>query len=382
VVIEIALSMVCLGVGAMLIRSFLEIRSSSPGFEGADVLMATMIIPRERYGEEDAQFLLANQILERVGALPGVQSAALVNALPQGILPPTDSLRIPGQEQTKGEGGWEATTISASPDYLEVMDIPLVQGRFFQDYDRKDAAPVAAVNRLLAERRFPGRSALGQRLVVGGVDREIVGVVADVQQLLIAFPGSSNETVYVPQAQNPRLVFVVLEASGDPHDLGPSLREEFQRIDPDLTLPTVLTVEESVDQAFTGVRVFNLILGGFGIMALFLAAMGTYGVLAYSVSQRRHEIGVRMAMGARPGAVVSMISRQGFWLGGFGLSIGLLATLPLINVLRATMSIFGTVKPSTLGLIAAVLAGVTMLASWAPATRAARVDPVATLREE
>ena len=382
VVMEIALSMVCLGVGAMLVRSFLEIRSSSPGFEGEDVLVATMIIPRVRYGEEDAQLLLADQILERVSTLPGVQAAALVNALPQGFLPPSDSVRIPGEEQAGGEAGWQATTISASPGYLEAMDIPMIQGRFFQPHDRKTAAPVAAVNRLLAENRFPGRSALGQRLVVGGVEREIVGVVADVQQLLIAFPGSSNETVYVPQAQDPGLVFLVLEASGDPHDLVPSLREEFQRIDPDLTLPTVLTVKETVDQSFTGVRVFNVILGGFGLVALFMAALGTYGVLAYSVSQRRHEIGVRMAMGARPGAVVAMISRQGFWLGGIGLSIGLVATLPLINVARATMSIFGTVKPSTLGIIAAVLAGVTVFASWAPATRAARVDPVATLREE
>lgn len=382
VVAEIALSMVCLGVGAMLVRSFLEIRSSSPGFDGEDVLVATMIIPRANYGEEDAQLLLADQILERVSALPGVQSAALVNALPQGFLPPSDSVRIPGEEPPAGEAGWQATKISASPSYLEAMDIPLIQGRFFQPHDREGAAPVATVNRLLAENRFPGRGALGERLVVGGVEREIVGVVADVQQQLIAFPGSSNETVYVPQAQDPGLVFAILEASGDPHDLVPSLREEFQRIDPDLTFSSVLTLEESVDQSFTGVRVFNVILGGFGIMALFLAALGTYGVLAYSVSQRRHEIGVRMAMGARSGAVVAMISRQGFWLGGIGLCIGVAATLPLINVLRATMSIFGTVKPSTLGSIAAVLAGVIILASWAPARRAAGVDPVATLREE
>jgi putative ABC transport system permease protein len=381
VVGEIALSMVSLGVGAMMVRSFLEIRSSSPGFEGQDVLVASMIIPQARYSEDEEQLLLADQILERVGALPGVRSTALVNALPQAFLPPSDSIRIPG-EQPVGGNNWQATKIAASPGYLDAMDISLLQGRFFQEEDRMDGAPVAAVNRLLAESRFPSRSALGKRLVVGGVEREIVGVVANVQQLLFTILGSTNETVYVPQAQEPALAFLVLEATGDPHDLAPSLRGEFQLIDHDLTLPTVLTMEELVDQAFTGVRVFNVILGGFGIMALFLAALGTYGVLAYSVSQRRHEIGVRMAMGAQPGSVVSMISRQGIRLGGVGLGLGLLATLPLINVLRSIMSVFSTVKPSTLGVIAAVLAGVTMLASWAPARRAARVDPVDTFREE
>jgi predicted permease len=382
VVLEIALSMVSLGVGAMLVRSFLEIRSSSPGFDGQDVLVATMVISRARYTEDDAQLLLAEQILERVHALPGVQNVALANTLPQGFLPPSDSVWIPGEDPMGGEAGWQATKICASPGYLETMDIPLIQGRFFQVQDREDGVPVAAVNRLLAENRFPGGSALGQRIVVGGVEREIVGVVSDVQQLIIAIPGSSNETVYVPQAQDPSLAFLVLEATGDPHDMVPSLREEFQRIDPDLTLPTVLTMEEFVDQLFVGIRVFNVILGGFGVMALFMAALGTYGVLSYSVSQRRHEIGVRMAMGARPRSVVGLISREGFWLGGVGLAMGFVATLPLINVLRSTLAFIGTVKPSTLGVIAAVLAGVTMLASWAPAARAARVDPVATLREE
>jgi putative ABC transport system permease protein len=141
-------------------------------------------------------------------------------------------------------------------------------------------------------------------------------------------------------------------------------------------------MEEFVDQFFIGIRVFNVILGSFGIMALFMAALGTYGVLAYSVSQRRHEIGVRLALGAGAGKVVGMISRQGLILGALGLALGLMGTYPLIGSLRAVTSTFTTVRPSTLGIIAGVLACVTVLASWFPARQAARVDPVDSLRDQ
>jgi len=311
-----------------------------------------------------------------------VTEVALVNTLPQTPVQPTDSMRVPGEEPVGGRSGWDAVRVSASPGYVEAFDIPLLEGRFFQESDREDGRLVAAVNQELAERRFPGESAVGRRLVVNGQEREIVGVVSDVQQQLISSPDRPGETVYVPQAQAPSLAFLVLEATGDPHQVVPSVREQLSLIDLDLTVARALTMEEFVNQVFAGIKVFNVILGGFGLMALFLAALGTYGVLAYSVGQRRHEIGVRMAMGARPGSVVRMISNQGFWLGGIGLGLGFAGTLPLIGVLRSMVSTFATVKPSTLGVIAALLAGVTVLASWVPALRATRVNPVETLREE
>lgn len=381
VVGEIALSMVALGVGSMLVRSFLEIRSPTPGFDGGDVLVATLVIPDSKHSEAADKALLADRLVEAAGSLPGVRSVALVSALPQGLFLATDSARIPGQESADSRAGWQAVRVAASPGYLETMDIELVRGRFFEPGDRDDAVPVAAVNQELAERRFGG-SPLGRTIVVGGVEREVVGVVADVQQQLVAAPGTTNETVYVPQAQAPAPTTLVLEATGDPGSLANPLREALQQVDVDLTLPTAMAFEAYVDQAFVGIRVFNWILGGFGVVALFLAALGTYGVLAYSVSQRRHEIGVRMTLGARPRRVVGMISGQGLKLGALGLGLGLLATLPMIGVLRSLVSSFATVNPSTLAVIAAVLAGVTALASWLPARRAARVDPVHTLRDQ
>jgi putative ABC transport system permease protein len=382
VVGEIALSMICLGAGSMLVRSFLEIRDPQPGFQGEDVLVATLAIPQSKYPEDADRGRLADQILERAQTLPGVAEAALVNSLPQTPVQPTDSMRVPGEEPVGGRSGWDAVRVAASPGYLEVFDIPLLEGRFFLEADRGDGPPVAAVNQELAQRRFPGESAVGKRLVVGGEEREIVGVVSDVQQQLISSPDFPGETVYIPQAQAPAPAFLVLEATGDPHLLVPPVREQLQLIDLDLTVPRALTMVELVDQIFAGIRVFNVILGSFGIMALFLAALGTYGVLAYSVGQRRHEIGVRLAIGAHPGSVVRMISNQGFWLGGIGLALGLVGTLPLIGVLRSMLAPVATVKPSTLAFIAALLAGVTMLASWVPARRATGVNPVETLKEE
>ena len=382
VVGEIALSMICLGAGSLLVRSFLEIRSSDPGFQGEDVLVATLAVPQSKYPDEEDRRLLSDQILERIRTLPGISEAALVNSLPQTPVQPTDSIRIPGQEPAGARSGWDAVRVAASPRYLDVFDIQLLEGRFFEEGDREDGRLVAAINQELAERRFPGESAVGRSLFVGGEEREIVGVVSDVQQQLISAPERPGETVYVPQAQSPAPVFLVLETTGDPHQLVLPVREQLQLIDLDLTVAQALTMVEFVNQAFAGIRVFNIILGGFGIMALFLAALGTYGVLAYSVGQRRHEIGVRLAMGARQGQVVRMISNQGFRLGALGLALGFIGTLPLIGVLRSMVSAFATVKPSTLGGIAALLAGVTVLASWVPARRATAVDPVETLREE
>jgi putative ABC transport system permease protein len=382
VVGEIALSMVALGAGSMLVRSFLELRSSAPGFDGDDVLVATLAIPQSRYPDDPEERVLTDRILERIQRLPGVSAAAVVNMVPQSPFRPGDSLRIPGHEPPDGTALPEAFRVSVSPGYLEVMDIELLQGRFIEDQDREGGLKVAAVNRELVERHFQGRDPLGARLILSGEEFQVVGVVASVQQTLISAPGTSSETVYISQAQDPRPGAILLESTGDPHQLAGPVRAAVQEVDVDVTLGTVLTMDEFVDQFFVGIRVFNIILGGFGIMALFMAALGTYGVLAYSVSQRRHEIGVRLALGAGAGKVVRMISGQGLILGGIGLAVGLLGTYPLIGVLQSVTATIATVKPSTLGVIVAVLAGVTVLASWIPARRAARVDPVDSLREE
>ncbi|NIP59255.1 MAG: FtsX-like permease family protein, partial [Gemmatimonadetes bacterium] len=384
VVAEIALSMVALGVGSVMVRSFLGLRAADPGYDGADVLTATISVPDSRYPEPEDRWRLADRILEHAAGIRGAASVALTSNLPQGFISATDSARIPGRTGADGDPRWQAMTILTSPGYLETMDVELVRGRFFRTADREDGPPVAVVNRTLARSRFPDRGPVGERIVVRGEARQIVGVAADVQQVLVTTPGTaSGEVIYLPMAQvegGPGTL--VLETSGDPHALVAPLRAALQEIDPDLILPRVLTMTEVLDRTFTGIRVFNVILGVFGVIALFMAALGTYGVLAYTVGQRRHEIGIRLALGAEPGAVVKMISRQGILLGAVGLVLGGLGSLPLVEVLRSTLQGFSAVEPSTLAAIAALLFGVSVAASVLPARGAARVDPVETLKGE
>lgn len=381
VVAEIALSMVALGIGSLVVRSFLQLREADPGFRMERVLTATVAVPSTRYEDDERRLQLVESILERARAVNGVEAAAMTTTLPLGFFPATDTFRVDGVSE--GRPAPRAYLIRVSTGYLETLGVELLQGRFFDGRDRLGTTQVAVVNRSLAEARFGERGALGRRIDVRGEVRQIVGVVADVQQTLVQPAGVTGDAIYLPVAQAPAgAALLAVRTTGDPHAPAPALRASLQELDPDLTLAGVRSLEKAVDQAMTGIRVFNVVLTVFGLVALFLAALGTYAVLAYSVAQRRHEIGIRMAIGARPAAIVGMVSRQGLWMAGLGLAIGLVLVWPLVGVLRSLLQNVSTVQPFTLVGIAAVLFGVTMLASVVPARRAAAVDPAGTLREE
>lgn len=383
VVTELALSLVALGGGSVLVRSFLALRGTDPGFVAPGLLTVQLGIPPSRYGDEAQLASLFERIQQETEALPGVVSATFTNGLPQNFVSPTDTFRIAGVPVEAGVPTPRAVSLRVGASYLETLRIPLQQGRFFEPEDALDQPLVAVVNQRLAERRFGDRSPLGELITVRGESREIVGVVADVQQLLIRQGGASEETVYLPVAQSPQnRVYLVLRSADDPHTISEPIRSVLGEIDPDITLNQVLTMEEFVDQFFVGINLFNVVLGGFGMLALLLAALGTYGVLAYSVSQRTHEIGIRMAIGAQGSTVVGMIARQGITLGLVGLGVGLLLTLPVTALIQRTLEGLVPVKSATVGGVALLLLVVTLLASVLPARRAAGVDPVLALREE
>lgn len=382
VVAEIALSFVALGGGSLLVRSFLDMRSNNTSFEKAHVLTAAIRLPAARYGDVEKETLFADQVLNQARALPGVNEVALTSVLPMGIGAGSDTFRIAGAAVDDARAP-SAAIVSASPGYAAIFDVAIHQGRFVEPGDRAGAPPVVVISRSLADARFENGGALGAFIRVRGEDRQVVGIVADVQQSFFQTPSSATGTIYLPVAQAPRGAGVIaVRTSGDPAALKTPLRSAMEELDPDLTVSQLLTMDEFIAQFFVGINVFNSVLGGFGIMALLLAALGTYGVLSYSVGQRRRELGIRMAVGARPGMVVRMIARQGIRLGVIGLAIGLVLTLPLIRVLNALLQGLSTVRPGTLTLIAVLLFGVTLLASWVPASRASRIDPVRTLREE
>ncbi|MDH3224527.1 MAG: ABC transporter permease, partial [Gemmatimonadota bacterium] len=383
VVAEIALSFVALGGGTMLVRSFLEIQGQSTGFDISNLLTASMTLPASKQPDDQTRVQVREEALDRMRRIPGVQQAAFVSVLPQSSFGAADTFRVEGRAVDPGTPAPRTTLVQASSGYLQTMGIGLIQGRFFAEEDREDGLPVAVISEALRTAEFPAGDALGARVLIRGETRTVVGVVDDVPQTFLQTPGTSAESaVYVPMHQMPAgASTIVLRTSGDPRSAADPLRRTLQQLDPDLSLSGVLTWDEYINQFLVGIQVFNVVLGGFGIVALLLAALGTYGVLSYSVNQRRREIGIRMTVGAKPRGIVRMMARQGFFLAVVGLGVGVLLTLPLIGLMQGLLAGFATVKPTSLTLIAVVLFAVTMVATLVPAARAAMVDPVSTLRD-
>ncbi|MFG1691687.1 FtsX-like permease family protein, partial [Gemmatimonadota bacterium] len=260
------------------------------------------------------------------------------------------------------------------------------QGRFIQESDRPGAPPVAVINRTLAERRFPDRDPIGEHLTIWSDSREIVGVVADMRQTL--FPrlgGGSEEAIYISLLRSvPRNPYLLLRTRGDPLMLAEPVRRMIWGLDPDIPINTMETLDDFMRRYAGVTEVFNWILGAFGILALLLASLGTYGVVAYSVGQRTQEVGVRLAVGARPREVVGMITRQGLWMSIVGIVVGGIILIPVLAAIRNVVAGFGVgeVDPVTLAVVIATLFVVTLVATVVPATRAATVDPVRVLKAE
>lgn len=383
VVGEIALSLIALGGGGMLVRSFLEIQSADPGFDGSPLLTATIQVPDSKYPDDERRNVFLQGLLERARGLEGARSVALANVLPRNLQAPTDTFRVPGREGIAAGPPPEVISVRSSPEYVEAFGIEVTRGRFFEESDRLDAAPVAVVNRSFVDRWLGGDDPVGEYVVIHGEPHEIVGMVEDIQQVVFRTPGQvHSEAVYTPAAQAPSAIAKLIVVAEDPGALKAPLRSSLQTLDPDLTLSQVLTMDEVVEQFFVGIQVFNTILGGFGVLAILLASLGTYGVLAYQVAQRRHEIGIRMAVGARSREVVAMITRQGLVMSLAGLALGGLVLVPLTRLIRSALAGFATVTGSTAFVVAAILFAVTLAASLVPGYRASALDPVRALRDE
>ena len=385
VVAQIALSFVALGGGFVLARSFLDMINGDPGFEAERLLAVAVQIPAWKYDG-----LERSDIIERVRAaaaqLPGAEGATVIAPLPKNLVVTSDTFRIGGRAVEVGAPVPSAVAVWVSPQYPSTFGVTVRDGRFIAATDREDSDFVVAVNASLAERHFPQASPVSERLTFRGQSREIVGVVADVQHGLVPRgAGGSDEAIYIPVPQAPReSYYVVLRTAGDPRSLADPVRAGIWAIDPDLTINTVETMQEYGSRYTTTFDLFNGILSAFGILALLLASLGTYGVMAYSVAQRRHEIGVRLAMGARAQTVVGMIALEGVRMSCLGLLIGAAVLVPVVAVMRGLLIGFGLepMRPDAIGVVALILFAVSVLASVVPATRAASVDPVSVLRAE
>jgi putative ABC transport system permease protein len=390
VVTEIALSLVLLVGAGLLLRSFVKLTKVDPGFEPHNVLTMKMNPPRTKYKDGVAVGNFYQQLMEKVQALPGVEAAAAVNSLPLS------------NESLKGQLTFEGVTANAeradlasaevdqsaiTPDYFKVMNTPLLSGRVFTPQDARGQPLVAIIDEMLARRLWPNASPLGRRLTFGRfpekVDTwvEIVGVVRRIRHHRL--DADVREHVYFPHAQSAKIqMSLVIRTASDSAGMASTVRGAVQSLDPDQPVFRIRTMNEVLAGALAPARFTLWLLLVFAGVAAALAAVGIYGVMAHAVTQRTHEIGVRMALGAQTGDVMRLVIRQGLKLALLGVASGLIVALLLTRVLRELLFDVSATDPLTFGLIALLLSSVTLLACFLPARRAMQVDPLAALRNE
>jgi putative ABC transport system permease protein len=383
---EVALSLVLLTGAALLVQSFVRLSNISPGFRAEGLLTTRVQVPATRYDTPDRRSGFYTNVVSRIAALPGVQSAAAISFLPLaggGI--GTSFFRADRPEPAPGQAP-VADVRPVTPEFFRTMGIPQVTGRDFRSADRSESPLVAIVNETLVARYLDGENPLGQRLNVflGPPDRrvyEIVGVVGDIK--LASLDGEVRPTVYVAHTQIaiPLMTFVARTA-GNPELLVPGVSAAVHGIDPELPLADVRTMDAVVDRTLARSRIVAVLLTVFAVMALALAAVGVYGVMAYSVAQRTQEIGVRMALGATTDSVFAMVISDALRLVGIGVVAGLVCAAGLTRLLTTLLYETEPLDPITFILTAVVLTIVAMLASFVPARRGTRIAPNQALRAE
>jgi putative ABC transport system permease protein len=383
VVAETALSFVLLVGAGLLARSFVRLQHVPLGFNPDRVLTAGMSLPRSQYAHPDEWRSFYTSLVGRLESAPGVEAVAASLPLPLYGGGLNFAFRIEGREETPGND-LTANYTALTPGYFRVLQIPLVRGRFPDARDSADAARVCAVSAAFAKRYFPGQDPIGRRLIFGfkePVPREIVGIVADVKR--DGRGAESRPEMYVPFAQEPWwAAYVVLRTAGDPAHLSGVVRAEVRALDPGLPIESVQPMTEMVADSVAQPRFRTTLLSLFGVVALLLALVGTYGVLSYSVGSRTREVGIRVALGAERGDVLRLVVAEGLSLTGVGLAAGILGAVLLTRFLSTLLFDVGRFDPATYAAVAAALIVAGLLACWVPARRATRVDPVRALRSE
>jgi len=395
---EVALALVLLAGSGLLIKSFWEVLGVDPGFDPSDVLTVELTLPGTRYEFGDpAVARFHREFLERIRALPGVERAGLINFLPLSGSDADGAFDIEGRPGERcyeilDRGSWCPTGNAhyrvVGGDYFEAMDIPLIRGRSFEERDRAGAQPVMLVNETMANQFWPGESPIGARVRTGGMDRygtvwtTVIGVVGDVRHDgLTAGPQPEYYVHYLQRPDRAQYASVVIEASVQAGSLVQPVNELLRGLDRDV--PAEFTVMRQMLSSSVADRRFTMmVLSAFAGLALLLAAVGIYGVVSYSVERRRREIGIRMALGARPESVLAMTLRRSMLVVGAGMVVGILGALALAKVLRNLLFEVRPTDPLTLVAVVGVLLAVALLACFVPARKGTQVDPMITMRAE
>jgi predicted permease len=376
---EIALAMVLLVGAGLLIQSFVRMRQANLGFDPKNLLTVSLQMPFSRYPDEQARTRLIKQVLEQVAETPGVESVAASSGTPFPFLEFPFTI-----EGRPADAGGPALYDSISPDYFGALKAQFMAGREFTNRDNAKAPPVAIVNESLARQYFADEEAIGKRVSINYLGqpqtREIVGVVKDLSQ---GEAGKIKPQIYVPYEQQPWLsATLVARAAANPESVRRDVHKAVLGVDKDQTLAKIDTTEQALNKSLAEPRLYMALLATFAALALLLAAVGVYGVMSYSVAERTHEIGVRMALGAQVEDVMKLVLKQGLTLALAGIAVGLAGAFLLTRVISSLLYQVSATDPATFIAISLLLVGVALGASFVPARRAAKVDPLVALRHE
>jgi putative ABC transport system permease protein len=386
VVSEIALALVLLMSAGLLVRSFARLLQVDPGF-AQDKVIALEVHVWSRYRTPQQQAVFFDETTQRIRALPGVEAAGAVSALPfhENSIDIDGSFTIEGNPApAPGQEPLAYQTI-VTPEYFKALGIPILRGRFFTRFDNKETAAVALINETMARRYFAGEEPVGKRITQRfrgeAITSEIIGIVGDVRHT--GLDSSPRPEMFMPHLQTPygSMTYVVRTAS-DPATLVAAVKNEVWAVSKDQPFSSVSTIEQLVSRTLAERRFNLLLLGSFALIALVLASVGIYGLMSFSTSQRTHEIGIRMALGASHREVLRLVFREGVALTAMGLAIGWLAAFALTRILSSMLFGVSAMDPLTFIAVSTILATVALIACYIPARRATKVDPMVALRYE
>jgi predicted permease len=384
--LEIAIAFVLLVGAGLLLRSFIALTHVDPGFQPERVMTAGITLPKSQYRLPEQWVGFANELVDETRSAPGVHDVAVGVALPLASGYINIAFTIEGAPPLPPGTVVSADYNAVSPEYFRILGIPLLRGRFFTDGDNASAPEVAIISEAMARQHFPNEDPIGKHIVFGfppghGVSREIVGVVGDVRDVALNKPG--GPTMYAPFAQAPLwgMNLVVRSRIGSA-SVAALIRHNLGKLDKDLPATAVQPLSTAFGASLVAPRFRTLLLGLFGALALALASVGIYGVISYGVARRRHEIGIRMALGAQKSDVLNLVVGQGMLPALIGVGIGIAAAFGLTRFLASLLYGVKPTDPLTFVAVALILVGVALLACYIPARRAARVDPMGALRHK
>jgi putative ABC transport system permease protein len=386
VISEVALALFLLVASILIVRSFIRLADANPGFDVRNVLAMQISLPLSKYAEDWRRRVFTEQLVERVKALPGVESAAEVTPLPLSGDGRQAPFIVEGRPVVASNEVPLTDLASVSPGYFETMGIRLLRGRYFTEQDKEDGAQVAIIDESMARRFWPDEDPIGKRLKIGPADPnspwlQIVGVVGHLKNYGVT--EESRIQVFRPYSQVPfNQISIVVRTSGDPAALMSAVRGEVAGIDKDQPVYNVRTMEDLLATTLAPRRLVVFLLGAFALLALVLGAIGVYSVLAYSVTERKHEIGIRMALGAQQSSILKLVMRQGLSLVLIGMIVGLAGIFVFKQVIANLLFELTATDPLSYISSLVVLATVAILACYLPARKAMRVDPVIALRQE